>query len=299
MTLKERLTYVGFRTAWTVCAWLPESIVKGFFKIIADVTFARNGIGAKRLRFNIARVLGKDPIDPAVVSVARAAMESYFRYWADLFRLQTFTIDEIRARARFENQHVLDDSLAKGKGVVVVLTHSGNWDFCGAFVASTYRNITSVAERLKPEKLFDAFVEVRTRYGITVLPHKGGSRPPFEILKERLSDGQIVALASDRDFTRRGIPAKFFGVETLFPGGAVRLAQETGAALIYAALWNDGKVAVLTLSGPIEVQGRSDVDIMQDVANEFEKGISRNPENWHMLQQIWPDHPERWGGKRR
>ncbi|MEY4322424.1 MAG: hypothetical protein RL410_205, partial [Actinomycetota bacterium] len=187
----------------------------------------------------------------------------------------------------------------RGKGVVVVLTHSGNWDFCGAFVASTYRNITTVAERLKPDELFNAFVEVRTRYGITVLPHKGGERQPFDVLKEKLQAGEIVALASDRDFTRRGIPATFFGVEAKFPAGAVRLAQETGAELIYASLWNDAKTAVLTLTGPISVAGRSDEDVIQDVVHCFESGISAHPNNWHMLQQIWPDHPVEWGGRPR
>lgn len=299
MTFQERLTYVGFRTAWALCARLPEVVVKTAFQLIADGAFSRNGVGVKRLRFNIARVLSQPPTSEHVTSVSREAMRSYFRYWADLFRLQTFSIEEIRSRARFENQNILDDAVAQGKGVVVVLTHSGNWDFCGAFVASTYRNITTVAERLKPEELFNAFVEVRNRYGITVLGHKGGNRAPFEVLKERLAAGQIVALASDRDFTRRGIPATFFGVETTFPAGAVKLAQETDAVLIYASLWNDGKIAVLTLEGPIPVDDRSDTDIMQDVVQHFESGISQHLNNWHMLQQIWPDHPVEWGGRPR
>ncbi|MEY4323008.1 MAG: hypothetical protein RL410_789, partial [Actinomycetota bacterium] len=83
MTLQERLTYVGFRTAWSVCARLPDVVVKTAFQFIADISFGRNGVGAKRLRFNIARVLGKEPTSAEVIEISRQALRSYFRYWAD------------------------------------------------------------------------------------------------------------------------------------------------------------------------------------------------------------------------
>jgi lauroyl/myristoyl acyltransferase len=226
-------------------------------------------------------------------------MRSYLLYYADLFRLGVYSPQELHRRARFERKEILDAALAEGRGVVVVITHSGNWDLAGAFVATQISGVTSVAERLKPEELFQAFVDVRARYGLTVLPHKGGSRPPTEILEETLREGRIVALAADRDFTRRGITAEFFGHRTTFPSGPLRLAQATGAALLYACVWTDVDTTVLTISNPIHVANRSDEDIMQEIAIKFEGGIKAHVDNWHMLQQIWPDHPREWGGRPR
>ena len=62
------------------------------------------------------------------------------------------------------------DPLEAGQGVVAVLGHFGNWDHAGAWVTGRGFHVTTVAERLKPESLFDQFVEYRESLGMTVLP---------------------------------------------------------------------------------------------------------------------------------
>ena len=299
MTTQERITWVTFRTAWFLCARLPEAWVKRAFVLFADIAILRKTAGALRLQFNLARATGISPESREARNLAQAAMRSYMLYYADLFRLGVYSFDDLSKRARFVNREILDNPIAQGRGAVVIITHSGNWDLAGAYVGTQFKDVTSVAERLRPEKLFRAFVDVRARYGVTVLPHKGGTRPPSETLLEKLQQGHIIALASDRDFTRKGVGATFFGHQATFPTGAIRLAQRTGAPLIFAAIWTDKDVAVLELHQPIEVGSRSDEDIMRDVVQHFENAIKNHPENWHMLQQIWPDHPVEWGGRRR
>ena len=299
MTRQERVTWVVYRTAWLLCSKLPERFVKRFFILIADVTAARKTDGFLRLQFNLARALNLEVESSEARSVAKAAMRSYMLYYADLFRLNNYSAEDLHHRVRFEHREFLDNAIAEGNGVVVAITHSGNWDLCGAYVATQFKDVTSVAERLKPEELFDAFVAVRSRYGLTVLPHKGGTRPPSEILEEKLRAGHVIALAGDRDFTRNGISAEFFGHSAKFPAGAIRLAQKTGAKLLFAAIWTDKQTSVITMHQPIPVEKRPEESIAHDLIKQFETAISAHPENWHMLQQIWPDHPTAWGGRPR
>ena len=299
MTNRERVTWVIFRSAWFLCAKLPEALVKRAFVFFADVAVTRKTAGARRLQFNLSRAMNIAPESREARDLAQSAMRSYMLYYADLFRLGVYSFDDLGKRARFVRREILETPVSQGKGAVVIITHSGNWDLAGAYVGTQFKDVTSVAERLRPEKLFQAFVDVRARYGVTVLPHKGGPRPPSEILLEKLRQGHIIALAADRDFTRKGIAAKFFGHPATFPAGAIRLAQKTGAPLIFAAIWTDRNVAVLELHDPIEVGMRADEDIIHDVVQHFETAIKKHPENWHMLQQIWSDHPEQWGGRRR
>ena len=71
--------------------------------------------------------------------------------------------------------------LAAGRGVIFALPHMGNWEHAGAWIVLRGAgNVTTVAERLRPESLYDRFVAFRERLGMEVLPHSAGapqSRP--------------------------------------------------------------------------------------------------------------------------
>src|SRR5690606_6127599 len=121
-----------------------------------------------------------------------------------------------------------------GRGVIVALPHSGNWDAAGAWVAAHGWPLTTVAERLKPEGLYQRFVAFRNRLGIEIIPTTGSERPPIDLLTERLRAGYVVPLLADRDLSARGVEVTFFGGRTRMPVGPALLALRTGAPLYVA-----------------------------------------------------------------
>ena len=179
----------------------------------------------------------------------------------------------------------------------MVGTHSGNWDWSGAWGAAEWGGVTTVAERLEPVELFDAFVAARTARKLHILPHRGGSRPPSVVLTELLNAGQVVALAADRDLSRRGVEVDFFGSQTKMPAGPAHLALETGCLLVAVGVWYEVDKVVLEFAPPIEVEGASEQQITQTMADAFEQIVRRHPECWFMLQQLWLSHPSEWGGR--
>ena len=113
--------------------------------------------------------------------------------------------------------------------MILSLPHMGNWDHAGAWLAGTGVPFTTVAERLKPESLFERFVEFRESLGMEVIPLTGGEQPPFKILAERLRSGGVLCLLADRDLTASGIEVEFFGSPARMPAGPAALAVDTGA----------------------------------------------------------------------
>src|SRR5215472_3317606 len=110
-------------------------------------------------------------------------MRSYARYWVEAFRLPVMP----------------------ARRVVFALAHMGNYDLAGAWViAMGAGSITTVAERLEPESVYDRFVAFREGLGVEVLPASGGTDSAFGILAQRLRAGQLVALVCDRDVTGTG-----------------------------------------------------------------------------------------------
>ena len=61
-------------------------------------------------------------------------------------------------------------AVTSGQGVVAVLGHFGNWDHAGAWVTTQGVPFTTVAERLRPESLYDRFVAYRESLGMEVVP---------------------------------------------------------------------------------------------------------------------------------
>jgi KDO2-lipid IV(A) lauroyltransferase len=184
----------------------------------------------------------------------------------------------------------LDDlhgALADGRGAIVALPHSGNWDMAGVWVAQRHNTFTTVAERLKPESLYRRFIDYRESLGFEVLPLSGGARPPFEVLCERLRANRIVCLMAERDLTRSGVEVDFFGEPTRMPAGPAKLAVETGAALLPTHCWFEDEGWGFKVYPELDCASGDVGAITQAMADAFAHNIAAHPADWHMLQPQW------------
>ncbi|MFF6782435.1 phosphatidylinositol mannoside acyltransferase [Streptomyces sp. NPDC012510] len=289
--LRERATDGLYGLGWGTVKKLPEPVAVRLGRTIADVTWKRRGPLVRRLEANYARVV-PDAGPERLAELSRAGMRSYLRYWMESFRLPAWSEERIRTGFAPEDLHHLTDGLAAGRGVVLALPHLANWDLAGAWVTTELKTpFTTVAERLKPETLYDRFVAFREGLGMEVLPHSGGSA--FGTLARRLRDGGLVCLVADRDLSASGVEVDFFGEPTRMPAGPALLAQHTGALLLPATLWyDDSPVMRGRLHPPIEVPGTGTraekTSVMtQALADAFATCIADHPEDWHMLQRLW------------
>ncbi len=177
--------------------------------------------------------------------------------------------------------------------MVFALPHMGNYDLAGAWIiARGAGSITTVAERLKPESVYDRFVAFREGLGVEVLPASGGTGSAFGILAQRLRAGKLVCLVCDRDVTGGGIEVEFFGEKARMMGGPAALAVATGAALMPVILWFEGDGWGVHVHEEIPVPAEGDrqqqsAAMMQEVARLFEAGIRAHPQDWHMLQRVF------------
>ena len=281
---REDFAAAGYLAGWKVVRRLPEPVARTLFRWGADLA-SNNGRGMDGLRQNLARVVGPENVTRALV---RESMRSYMRYWMEAFRLPAIHSDarlHERLLSGLEGLEHFDASAESGRGTILALPHSGNWDMAGVFLVGHYGQFTTVAERLKPAVLFDAFVDYRETLGFEVLPLTGGDASPFKRLKEVLEAGGVVCLLAERDLTRSGISVDFMGEEANMAAGPAQLALETGAALHVVHSWFEGAGWGLSVSPEIEVTDLQETT--QRMADGFADNIRRHPEDWHMLQPQW------------
>ncbi|BBZ28184.1 phosphatidylinositol mannoside acyltransferase [Mycolicibacterium madagascariense] len=284
--LGGQLTDLGYAAGWRVVRAMPEFAARNAFE--AGARYAARGGGPEQLRKNLARVVGVPPKD-VPDSLIRASLASYARYWREAFRLPSMDHQELARRldaAVIGGAHVAE-ALARGRGAVLALPHSGNWDMSGVWLTNTHGRFTTVAERLKPESLYRRFLDYRESLGFEVLPLTGGARPPFEVLVERLRGNGLVCLMSDRDLTTSGVPVDLFGEPTMLPAGPAKLALATGAALLPVHSYYEPDVAVTDIGAPLDLSSGDVGEITQALADRFGANIGAHPADWHMLQPQW------------
>jgi len=228
-------------------------------------------------------------------TLSRKVLRSYARYYLETFRLQIIPKQRILdgMHANLPNVDLTLEYLKNGRGVIYALPHMGDFEAAGLWV-NLYGagSFTTVAERLKPESVYERWVKFRQSLGMEVLPTTGGPHP-FGVLAQRLRAGKLVCLVADRDLSETGVEVDFFGEKALLPAGPAALAVQTGAALMPVSCWfvGDTEWAVHVheeIPVPADGDRRQKVAAMtQQLAAVFEQAIRERPQDWHMLQRVF------------
>lgn len=285
----ETATYLLYRFMSWLGTLLPVRSGRSAYER-AGRLFFRLAAGPRAVvAANQAQVLGR-PTDDALVQVStREAFALYGRYWFDTFNVLGWDDAAVAAAFRFEGIELVEKGLAEGKGVVIALPHTGNWDVGGRAMAIRVAPVVSVAEHLKPERLFTLFLEHRRRMQMDIIDlasHHVGRQ-----LTQRLEENRIVALVADRDLSGGGVEVEMFGRTRRMPAGPALIALSSGAPLISGPTFTtrDGWVEVLS-EVTIEPTGRRKDDIValtRALAASFEKAIASAPSDWHLFQPGW------------
>lgn len=293
--MNDMLTDLAFAAGWGVVPRLPAGLTRRSFELVANQLARRPGALAQ-LRLNLNQVTGNQLEPAALDELTRRAFASYLRYWHEAFRMPSTPIPEIIERSQVSGTETIAAAQADGRGVVVALTHSGNWDAGAVWVrrGPLAMPLTAVAERLQPEKLYDRFRRYRESLGMQVVPLTGGAQPPAAVLKSHLRAGHMVVLPADRNLAGGGIDVTFCGRRATLPSGPALLATQTDALLLTLELYFTPRGWGLKFHPPIEVpaEGRLRdrvITATEQIADEFSGFIAQSPSDWHMMQPVWPD----------
>ena len=296
--------------AWRHAGRIPEPVLRGLCNVVADVAWLRRGKGVRRMESNYARV--RPDLDAAGVRrLSRKGMRSYLRYFREAFTLQHATQAQIDARVRLVGADNGESVIVRGKGAALALGHLANWDLAGAFATPNVAPVLTVAEKLNPPELFDAFVDYRASIGITALGL--GDSGVFDALVAGAQDGpRIICLLADRDLTHRGVEVNLASHRARVAAGPATVALSAGVELIptmcyYERITGARRKAagtpwgmVLKLFPPVphaapDSAVEDDNERRRDQVARMTQGwvdalaetIREHTEDWHMLQRVF------------
>lgn len=290
MAMDPPVVYL-MRAVAAACRALPESALPGLERAAGRI--AARALPGRRAQVerNITRIYGPGLAPAVVAGIVDETFTSYARYWLESFRLPGTDATTIGDGVTIDDFHVVTDALADGNGLIVALPHLGGWEWAAFWLAVVHDiPVTAVAEDLEPPELAEWFISLRASLGMEIVPLGPGAAAACV---RALRANRVVCLVCDRDLAGDGIEVEFLGERTTLPGGPATLALRTGAPLIAAATYFDGRRHRFVITEPLDTdrQGRLRADVTrvtQNLADELETLIRHAPEQWHLLQPNWP-----------
>lgn len=290
-------------------ALLPLLLLCRFFHALPRRAFALAGAGLGGLLYhlsfrrkivaaNLALAYGRELSAPALEQLARRFYASLGRTFLEIARNFALSAGEMRNELllRPEDRARIEEALARGKGVVFVNGHIGNWELLAMGMAAHGFPAAIVVKKMSGA-LSQALIErQRRKTGLEII-YSGGA---IEKMRAALAHGKVIGFMVDQNITgKRGIRCNYFGV----PAASIRalgaLVRDSGAAVIPICVFRqeDGRMRVHLepelryLEAPLESEPdralREEWLNAQQYQAAVEAMVRLHPEQWLWIHRRW------------
>lgn len=239
---------------------------------------------------NVVNSLGVDKT--AAEAIVKASAVRFGRMFLEVLCFPQLTRGNIHKHVILEGREYLEQAFAFGRGVLLITSHSGNWELMGSSLALYGFPIVGVAQKQTNEAM-DRFInEYRSLSGMKVV-YKSGVREMVSLLNE----GMGIGLLMDQDAGEHGAFVDFFGRQASTPQGAAALARMRNAPIVpvFCTRNADGTAKVI-LHPVVWVQKTADRDAdlwttTQQLTTIIEQHIRKYPQEWFWLHNRWKTRP--------
>ena len=282
-------TYIAFRTLGAIAPRVSMRFGYAVAGWLADLLYARNIQAVRGLRDNIRHAMGPTASAAQVNETARRAYRTLFLGYWDMFRLPTWTVEQLRAIVQIVGWETVEKARALEHGVLLCSAHLGQFEAGLHIVAMNGVPVLAPAEHIQPERLYRFLTDLRTRHGLRFIPSDGSMLEVFRALKRN----EAVGLALDRDTTESGVDVTLCGKRAHVPDGYARIAAKTRTPLITGFCYRlpDGRARIemqaVYLPDPTADRNEIYRTALDFGVRELERTITAHPEQWVLTTPIW------------
>jgi len=188
----------------------------------------------------------------------------------------------------------LQDALAKGKGLIIVTGHLGNWEFAGLAGAREVGSVLSVARTLD-NPMLDRYVRgIREQLGQRIADRRGALRQVVKALRA----GGTVAMLIDQNQRAGGVFVPFFGrlASTVPSAASIALKYDVPVVAGYGQREKDGVRHRVHFEPAFDLirTGDNEADAVANTAMftaKIEAFVRNDPEQWFWLHSRWRKRP--------
>jgi KDO2-lipid IV(A) lauroyltransferase len=283
--LRHRLEYALFRLLRGSLALLPLRLAT---RVLGGLLWlAQEGFGWRKAETHrrIAQIFPQKN-DADLRQIRRLALRNLASNVMELLRPERVSLLPCMA----ETLAAVQEARKAGRGVLLVIAHSGNWDLAGIVAARQHIPICFIARQQKNQRMYRELLRTREAGGGTVV-----DRDDPGLLRKLLgflADNGVVAILIDIRSRQAGDIYRFLGHPAPLANGLGLLAAKSGAEVLPIFLGRDRQGQHEWKPFPARRLRPDDPktarrDLLQSCLDDLSPEILRNPESYFWFNKRW------------
>jgi len=197
--------------------------------------------------------------------------------------------EEVIDRVEVRGAEHLEAAKSRGKGVVVLTGHCGNWELAALALARHFNSTMSVVARRQNNPWLNRMVEkMRLRYDNMIIYKDNAFRNMLAVIRK---NGIIGLLVDQAVFPEEGALVDFLGRKAWASKAPVLLARKSGTAIVPAFIHREADHHVIDIYPELIFSGdKSEEAVAADVqkySSVIEGFIVRHPVDWYWVHRRW------------
>lgn len=242
---------------------------------------------------NLRRAYGDEWDEAALQDLARQSFQNLGITLAEFcLQMPRLTLESARREVHFEGKQYFEEALSRGKGVVLVSAHYGNWELIGPRLAAEGYCVNGISRKADDAGMDRLITNIRTRH-CRQIPRAQAAREGLAALRRN----EVLAIGLDQNTAKGGIFVPFFGHPASTATGPAVFALKTGAAMIPTFCIREPNGDHVVKAWPPVYPcptGERAADIQRltgEMTQVIEAQIRQRPELWMWLHNRWKHQP--------
>jgi Kdo2-lipid IVA lauroyltransferase/acyltransferase len=291
--IKNSLIYYSSRLFMLILLRVPAFCVAPLGRAFGWLVFGTISSERRKMLGNM-RTAYPGWTDKQALKMAEGVWTGLGQNLFEVVRWMALTREQVVSQvARVEGTEYLQEALGKGRGVIVVTGHLGNWELLGAYLGWLHPT-TAVAKKIYDPR-FDKLITWLRSDKLKVPMIKRGIA--LRGILDALRRNWLVYALVDQDTGNDGVFVSFFGKPAWTQSGIARIARKTGAVIVPAFMVRgfDGRFE-LRVEKEIDVPRTEDfeADVLETVrryTRVIEAVIRAYPRQWMWMHRRWKTRP--------
>jgi KDO2-lipid IV(A) lauroyltransferase len=259
---------------------LPLGVVRPLTSLGATIEWAARPAKRRRLAENLCHTLGLPPDHPDVRALVRREVRNEAQRSAD-FLWCLARPDELLATTSIDGREHIDESIARGRGVLLVSTHVGGWEVATS-LAKVFVPVPTTAI-VTDDWLAWAVEGLRVRAGLGIMYDSEPASKAARLLRENEA---ILVLGDYAKEGMRTYPVRLLDAIAELPAGPASLARLCGTPLVpFSVLPSSPRRWRIEVEPPLwppeRIAGEEgERALLQELADRWSVTLRANAEHW-------------------
>jgi KDO2-lipid IV(A) lauroyltransferase len=228
--------------------------------------------------------------------IAKNTYKTFVRIFLNMLFISKMSDTDVEKLLIYD-ENVIKKALNKGRGLILISAHFGNWELSALAFSKKYP-IALIVAKQSNNLVNELLHNFRMRKEFNNIDFQRDFKMSFRNIIKILKKNQILAILGDQDAGKHGVFSPFLGrlASTSKGPGFFAIYAKSSVVTAFGVSQKDGsmKMNLEELIVPNTGDKKRDIEIIAEIYNKrLEEAIRTNPEQWFWFHRRWHTRPSK------